>query len=119
VPKQDLMARMCLAVDSGELRVAAALEDADALLDEMRAMKISVGPTSREKFGATAAGTHDDLVLAVALGNWWVGRMKRQEAGGVTDRYFYAAAFCPDLSRILCKHSSVNYLSAPAGSQQG
>jgi hypothetical protein len=30
-----------------------------------------------EKFGAAAADTHDDLVLAVALGNWWLAKMRR------------------------------------------
>jgi hypothetical protein len=76
VPKQDLMTTMRIALDSGELRLAAELEEADALLEEMRSMRVSLGPTGRERFGATAAGSHDDLVLAVALGAWWIGRRK-------------------------------------------
>ena len=63
-------------MDQGELRIAEELEEGDTLLEEMRSMRMSLGPTGRERFGATAAGSHDDLVLAVALGVWWLRRRR-------------------------------------------
>jgi hypothetical protein len=72
VPKKDLIAGLEISVDQGELRIAEQLSEGDTLIEEMRSMRVSMGATGRERFGATAAGAHDDLVLAVALGLWWL-----------------------------------------------
>jgi hypothetical protein len=77
VPKKDLIAGLQISLDQGELRVADRLEEAETLMEEMRSMRMSMGPTGRERFGATAVGSHDDLVLAVALGIWWVRKRRR------------------------------------------
>jgi hypothetical protein len=63
-------------VEQGELRIAEKLEEGDTLLNEMRSMRVSMGPTGRERFGATAVGSHDDLVFAVALGVWWLRKRR-------------------------------------------
>jgi hypothetical protein len=76
LPKKDLIAGLQISVEQGELRIAENLEEGDTLLEEMRSMRVNVGPTGREKFGATAAGSHDDLVLAVALGVWWLRKRR-------------------------------------------
>jgi hypothetical protein len=71
-----LIAGLQISVEQGELRIAENLEEGDTLLEEMRSMRVNVGPTGREKFGATAEGSHDDLVLAVALGVWWLRKRR-------------------------------------------
>jgi hypothetical protein len=41
------MAGLQISVDQGELRVAEKLEEADTLIEEMRSMRVSLGPTGR------------------------------------------------------------------------
>jgi hypothetical protein len=76
VPKKDLIAGLQISVDQGELWIAEQLEEGDTLLEEMRSMRMSMSPTGRERFGATEEGAHDDLVLAVALGVWWLRKRR-------------------------------------------
>ena len=46
------------------------------LIKEMQDMRVVVSPAGNEKFGANREGEHDDLVLAVGLGAWWLCRAK-------------------------------------------
>jgi hypothetical protein len=73
VPKRDLVVGLQVLLQRGALRIAADLRDAPTLLTELMAMQVKVSTAGNEQFGAWREGTHDDLVLAVALACWAVG----------------------------------------------
>ena len=71
------------------LQIAAGLKYGKELAAELAAMQVRVSSAGREQFGAWREGTHDDLVLAVALACWGIkkvypeGRgLEREEAAG-------------------------------------
>jgi hypothetical protein len=43
-------------------------------LRELEDMEVKLSAAGRESYGAMRAGAHDDLVLAVALACWAMGR---------------------------------------------
>jgi hypothetical protein len=53
----------------GELRVAAAASDADALKEELKDFKRKISEAGRATYSARV-GAHDDLVLSVAIALW-------------------------------------------------
>jgi hypothetical protein len=57
----------------GELRFAAALSESGAMRGELLDFRRSLSAASRATYAART-GKHDDLVLAVAIGCWWLGR---------------------------------------------
>jgi hypothetical protein len=73
VPKRDLVVGLQVLLQRGGLRIAADLPDAPTLLTELMAMQVKVSTAGNEQFGAWREGTHDDLVLALALACWAVG----------------------------------------------
>ena len=74
VPKRDLVAGLQVLLQQKRLRVAGEMPEARTFLKELREMEVKVGPSGREQYGAWREGTHDDLVLAVALAYWWMGK---------------------------------------------
>lgn len=79
VPKQDLMARVQIAIEKGELRVARRVADAGALVKELLSVRAREGLSPGSvRIGADGYGEHDDLVIAVALACW---RARRRENG--------------------------------------
>lgn len=66
VPKSALMSGMEARQHLGELRVAPAAKDAEALKDELKDFQRHVSAAGRATWGART-GAHDDLVLAVAI----------------------------------------------------
>jgi hypothetical protein len=75
VPKRDLMARLQVLFEYGELKIARTLRHVEELKKEMADMRVRVTPAGNEQFGAWREGEHDDLVFAVALACW--GAKKR------------------------------------------
>jgi hypothetical protein len=70
VPKRDLITRLQLMLECGELRVSAELREASVLVEELRNMRVKVSLGGHETFEHWRSGQHDDLVLAVALACW-------------------------------------------------
>jgi len=68
VPKRDLVMGVQLLLEAGSLAVSRGLETGEELLQELRAMQVSVTPRGNERF--EGRGEHDDLVLATALACW-------------------------------------------------
>jgi hypothetical protein len=58
---------------TGTLRFAAALTEAGAMVDELKDFRRKVSDAGRASYAART-GRHDDLVLAVAIGCWWISR---------------------------------------------
>jgi hypothetical protein len=75
VPKRDLIIGMQVLLQRRELQIAGGLADGPALLKEMADMQVKVSLRGNEQYGAWREGTHDDLVLAVALACWSAGKI--------------------------------------------
>lgn len=78
VPKRDLVSTVQVLLQGGRLKVAAALEHQAILVRELLNFQVRIDPlTAHDSYGAWREGTHDDLVLAVALACWrgeWMPR---------------------------------------------
>ncbi len=61
------------ALEDGRLKIASGLRYAAALVGELQAFQRQVTGAGRDAYGAKARA-HDDLVVAVALAMWWMGR---------------------------------------------
>ncbi|MBR0796116.1 hypothetical protein JQ615_12020 [Bradyrhizobium jicamae] len=69
VPKVLLISNLEARSHSGELRIAAAANDAAALKDELKDFKRKISEAGRTTYAARV-GAHDDLVLSVAITLW-------------------------------------------------
>lgn len=70
VPKRDLVGTVQLALQNKTLKVAAALKEAATLTRELQNFQVKITDSANDVYGAWREGTHDDLVLAVALALW-------------------------------------------------
>jgi len=71
VPKRDLVSTVSVLLQSGRLRIAACLPEAETLVKELLNFQVKITNTANNTYGAWREGTHDDLVLAVALACWY------------------------------------------------
>jgi hypothetical protein len=70
IPKIQLVSAVQLMLQDGRLQIARALADAATLSAELLNFQVKVTTSANEQYGAWREGTHDDLVLAVALPCW-------------------------------------------------
>ncbi len=71
VPKRDLVSSSQVALQTGRLKIAPELPDAQTLVRELQNFQVKINlETAHDSYGAWREGTHDDLVLAVALALW-------------------------------------------------
>jgi hypothetical protein len=70
VPRQELATTLQVLLQSRRLRVAPALPEAAMLARELAAFQVKVSAASEAEMDAWRQGTHDDLVLAVAVATW-------------------------------------------------
>lgn len=71
VPKRDLVSAAQVALQTGRLKIAAELPEAATLTRELENFQVKINlETAHDSYGAWREGTHDDLVLAVALALW-------------------------------------------------
>jgi hypothetical protein len=70
VPKIELVSTLQALLQSRRLRVAPGLALADTLKQEFLNFQVKITASAHETFGAWRDGTHDDLVLAVAMAAW-------------------------------------------------
>jgi hypothetical protein len=52
------------------LRIPSSLPEAQILLEEMTNFQVKISQAGHDSYGAWREGTHDDLLLAVALACW-------------------------------------------------
>jgi hypothetical protein len=81
VPKRDLVSELEVIYATEALLMADDLEFADALMEELDGMEVKPTESGNEKIGAWREGTHDDLVLAVALAVWRAKKGKKSPWG--------------------------------------
>lgn len=75
VPKRDLVGVMQVLLQSERLKFAAGMPLVTDLTQELQEFKVKIDPqTTHDSYGAWREGTHDDLVLAVALAAWMAER---------------------------------------------
>ena len=67
VPKRHLVSVVRVLLQSGRLRVAAALPEADTLVRELSACRAKMTAAAHDTYGGWREGAHDDLVLVAAL----------------------------------------------------
>ena len=72
VPKRDLVSSVQVGLQARTLRVARELPEAETLMNELLNFQVKITAAANDTYGAWREGTHDDLVLAVALTCWWV-----------------------------------------------
>jgi hypothetical protein len=70
VPKRDLVSNVQVGLQNRALKIAAGLELAEVLARELQNFSVKITDAANDVYGAWREGTHDDLVLAVALALW-------------------------------------------------
>jgi len=73
VPKTVLISTVDAMLHTGTLRIAARLNDAEAMRSELLDFRRKLSDAGRATYAART-GSHDDLVLAVSIGAWWITR---------------------------------------------
>jgi hypothetical protein len=70
VPKLELVGVVQAGLQTGRMRVVPGLALAEALKQELLNFQVKVTESANETFGTWREGTHDDLVLALAVALW-------------------------------------------------
>jgi hypothetical protein len=70
VPKRDLIAAPQVLLQTRKLKIAAALPEAETLVEELQNFRYEITRSGNDTYAAWREGYHDDLVLAVALAVW-------------------------------------------------
>jgi hypothetical protein len=71
VAKILLVSRLQAMLHAGELRIAKSLPEAATLASELQDFRANISDSGYTAFGARV-GKHDDLVLALAIGAWYL-----------------------------------------------
>jgi hypothetical protein len=71
VSKQILVSTVDAMLHIGTLRFAAELSDAPAMKEELKNFRRKLSEAGRASYAARS-GQHDDMVLSVAIGCWWL-----------------------------------------------
>ena len=70
VPKRDLVGALVVALQTGRLKIARSLPDADTLITELLNFRVKISTGGHDSYEAWREGQHDDLVLSVGLAVW-------------------------------------------------
>ncbi|MBF0349278.1 MAG: hypothetical protein HQL81_16550, partial [Magnetococcales bacterium] len=71
VPKRDLVSALQVLLQSGRLKVAGGMAEADTLVQELLNFKVEITMGGHDKYEAWREGVHDDLVLSAAMACWY------------------------------------------------
>jgi hypothetical protein len=82
VPKRDLVSVVSVLLQTGRLKAAASLPEAEVLMSELQAFEVKFSASGHDSYGVWRENKHDDLVLSVAMAAW-VG----EHANGVLEWY--------------------------------
>jgi hypothetical protein len=84
VPKRELVSSLQVLLQSRRLQVAAALEHAATLVQELRTFRIKITTEGNETFEAWRDRDHDDLLMALAVAVWHAEKTPPQTSEGPT-----------------------------------
>ena len=76
VPKKDLVSNFQILLELKTLKFPGSIPEARMLIKEMQEMRVKVSAAGNEQFGCWREGEHDDLVLAVGLGAWFLSKVR-------------------------------------------
>jgi hypothetical protein len=71
VPKKDLVSTLQVLLQSGRLKIAQALPEAETLQAELLNFQMKITLQAHDVYGSWRQGSHDDLVLATAVAVWY------------------------------------------------
>jgi len=74
VPKRDLIGGAQVALQTKRLKIACALENAQLLVDELTAYRVTLSEDGHDSYGNGRESANDDLVLALSLAVYTSGR---------------------------------------------
>jgi hypothetical protein len=92
VPKRDLVSVVQVGLQNRKLKIAEELELAETLSRELQNFTVKITDAANDVYGAWREGTHDDLVLAVALAVWKANQpiyYRQPEHGTVTYQMYW------------------------------
>ena len=69
IPKRELVGTIQVALQTGRLKIASNLPEASNLVRELQDFRVTITEAANDTYGGRQ-GTHDDLVLAVAMALW-------------------------------------------------
>ena len=76
VPKRDLVGVLQMLFQTGKLKVARDLPEAQTFIDELLNFKVKINiNTAHDSYEAWREGIHDDLVLSVACAAWFAEKV--------------------------------------------
>jgi len=71
IPKRNLVSTLAVLLQSGRLKVAAGLTEAEVFIAELSNFKVKISAAGHDSYDAWRESIHDDLVLSVALAAWF------------------------------------------------
>jgi len=87
VPKRDLVTVAQVLLQSGRLKIAAALPEAETLKKELLNFRAKIDPrTAHDSYAHWRESDHDDLVLAVSMAAWFRQHWNRRDDAELSRR---------------------------------
>ena len=84
VPKRDLVGTMQIFAQNDRLKVASDLRFGPVLAEELQNFKVKIDiKTAHDSYGSWREGSHDDLILATAIGLWTAENRYAQPTIGI------------------------------------
>jgi hypothetical protein len=77
VPKRNLVGALQVVMQSGRLKIARGLPEADVLVSELANFKVKISASGHDSYEAWRESVHDDLVLSASIAVWFAERMLR------------------------------------------
>lgn len=74
VPKRELVSALQLLFQSRRLKIPTEIEYKSEFVEELQNFKVKINEKAHETFGAGKEDVHDDLVIAVSMGAWYISR---------------------------------------------
>lgn len=74
VPKRELVSTVQVLLQSERLKIARELAEAQTLTKELLNFQVKITTAANDVYGAWREGTHDDLVLGLAIAAWYAER---------------------------------------------
>ncbi len=87
VPKRDLVSVIQVGLQNRTLKIASRLPEAEILSRELQNFTVKITDVANDIYGAWREGTHDDLVLAVALAVWKANQPRK--TSGMSEEEFW------------------------------
>jgi len=71
IPKRDLIGILQVLFQTGRLKIAEGIPEAQLLVNELLNFKVKISISGHDSYEAWREGIHDDMVLSLALALWF------------------------------------------------